>query len=91
MMPTREEWLAIGLAIVGGLVRAIGCKEDEFTVWGCCQRILSAIFIGVIAMLILRHGDMTESMKTAIAGGAGYAANDLLTALKPWVRKRLGL
>ncbi|MDR0616821.1 MAG: hypothetical protein LBG29_08440, partial [Synergistaceae bacterium] len=62
-----------------------------FTAWGCCQRILSAVFIGIIAMLILHHAEMTESMKTAIAGGAGYAANDLLTALKPWVRKRLGL
>jgi hypothetical protein len=59
--------------------------------WGFLQWLLAAIFIGLLSTLLLMHLDIAENLKTAIAGASGYAAKDLLAALKPWVQKRLGL
>jgi hypothetical protein len=81
----------ICLATFAGFVRGIGCERGKFTWWGLAQRVLAAMLIGVIATLILAHAEIPETMKTAIAGGAGYSANDILESLKPWVKKRLGL
>lgn len=90
---TEYRWIVTGflLALLGGMVRGVGCSREVFTWWGFCQRILSAAFVGILATLILAHSDMHEGLKTAVAGAAGYAANDVLSALKPWVKRRLGL
>ncbi len=90
---TEYRWIITGflLALLGGTVRGVGCPRELFTWWGFCQRILSAMFVGVLATLILAHMDMHEGLKTAVAGAAGYSANDVLSAIKPWVKKRLGL
>ena len=83
--------ISIFVALLGGTVRGVGCEKEHFTWWGFCQRILGAVFVGILATLILTAADMPEGLKTAVAGAAGYTANDVLQSLKPWVKKRLGL
>ena len=84
-------FLNLGFSAFAGFVRGIGCDRNKFTWWGLVQRVMAAILIGVIATLILSHADIPQTMKTAIAGAAGYSANDILESLKPWVKKKLGL
>jgi hypothetical protein len=77
------------ISALGGVVRALNSREFSFGT--LVRHITSGIFVGIIATLILTHSDMPETMKTAIAGTSGYAANDILQAFTPWVKKRLGL
>jgi len=83
--------LALLLALLGGVVRSVRCEKSDFTLWGLLQRILAALFVGALATLILSGVDMPEGVRTAVAGSSGYAANDLLGCLLPWVRKKIGL
>lgn len=83
--------LALLLALLGGVVRGVRCSRDEFTLWGFMQRVVAALFIGGLTTLILSGVDMAEGLKTAVAGASGYAANDLLGCLVPWVKKRIGM
>ena len=85
-------WLySVGLAALGGLVRGLGCDRQCFTYWGLFQRVAAALLIGILVTLILHQSDLPETMKTAVAGAAGYSANDILEAMKPWIKRRLGL
>lgn len=85
-------WAAsFALAFLGGIVRGMSCPRDHFTWRGMLQRVGAAVFVGVIVTLILAHAEIPETMKTAVAGAAGFSANDILESLKPWVKKRLGL
>ena len=86
-----HEILGIALATFGGIVRGLSCPSGTFLWWVFFQRVISAAFVGALTTLMLSQSDICETMKTAIAGAAGYSANDVLTAIKPWVKKRLGL
>jgi hypothetical protein len=83
--------LALLLALLGGVVRSVRCEKSDFTIWGLLQRLLAALFVGALATLILSGVDMPDGVRTAVAGSSGYAANDLLGCLLPWVRKKIGL
>jgi hypothetical protein len=85
----REYVVNLVISALGGVVRALNSRE--FSVLILIKHIVSGVFVGIIATLILTHSDMPETMKTAIAGTSGYAANDILQAFTPWVKKRLGL
>jgi hypothetical protein len=79
------------MAVMGGALRGINCEQREFTLWAFCQRVMAALFVGALATLILNGMDFDPATKTAISGASGYVARDLLSALLPWVKKRLGL
>ncbi len=82
---------SVCMAVLGGVVRGINCPREDFTYWVFAQRVFAAFFTGVMATLILASCDMPETMKTAVACGAGWCGNDILEAIKPWIKKRLGL
>ena len=88
---SKHQTYVINLAIaaLGGVVRALNSRE--FSLGTLAKHMLSGVFVGVIVTLILVQAEMPETMKTAIAGTSGYAANDILQALTPWVKRRLGL
>jgi hypothetical protein len=85
-------WLVgMFMALMGGALRGINCDRQDFTLWAFCQRVTAALFVGALATLILYGTDFDPQTKTAISGASGYVARDLLSALLPWVKKRLGL
>ena len=85
-----QEILGILVSTFGGIVRGISCPRVTFRWWIFFQRVTSATFVGIISTFILSASDIGEGMKTAIAGAAGYSANDVLQVFKPWVKKKLG-
>ncbi len=89
--PYKWHIASVLLAILGGVVRGMGCPREQFTLWGFAQRILAALLIGVIATLILANIDLPETTKTAVAAAAGWSANDILVSMKPWIKRKLGL
>ena len=74
--------VAIGIALFGGAVNAMNNKPAKWS-WGWfVTGLFTAAFAGVIVSCALDSFDIAEKMKVAIVGMAGYAANDLLVALK---------
>ena len=87
---------ALLLAILGGFVRVMTAKKIDYSmlkfVSGC---LMSSLFAGLLALLILRDVTfMRDGMKLAlvgIAGGMGEKAVDLFSKhLGPMLIKRSG-
>ena len=83
--------IAIGICLLGGVMRGIRCPRENFTRWGFLQRVLAAGFIGSISWLLGSHFGISETLNAAVTGAAGYTGIDILQCLTPWVKKRLRL
>mgnify|MGYP000273356945 CR=1 FL=1 len=81
--------IAIGICLLGGVMRGIRCPRENFTRWGFLQRVLAAGFIGSISWLLGSHFGISETLNAAVTGAAGYTGIDILQCLTPWVKKRL--
>ena len=89
----EESPLLVGvlMAMFGGVVRGMGKRRENFTLWGFAYRVAAAAFVGFLMWFVMSYTTYDPRIEAAIIGGSGYAAIDLLeylpTLIKEGIRK----
>lgn len=87
----EESPLLVGilLAFVGGMVRGMGRRPENFTLWGFLYRVAAAAFVGLLMGLVMSYTKYDPKIEAAIIGASGYAAIDLLEYFPALVKERM--
>ena len=81
--------VGILLAFIGGVVRGMGRRRENFTLWGFLYRVIAAAFVGLLMGLVMSYTKYDPKIEAAIIGASGYAAIDLLEYFPTLVKERL--
>ncbi len=77
------------VAFFGGMVRGMGRRREDFTMWGFLYRVAAAAFVGLLMGLVMSYTQYDPKIEAAIIGGSGYAAIDLLEYLPALMKDRV--
>lgn len=75
----------LGVALLGGMVRMLQAKES-FNFYRMIAGLITSGFTGAIVYFLISDLNISENVKAACIGIAGYSGGDLL----PWLVHRLG-
>jgi hypothetical protein len=76
-------------ALVGGALRGLHCRPEQFTWYVFLFRVLAAGFVGILAGFLMSYTDLNPRLEAAIIGASGYAAIDLLDYIPRLLKETL--
>ncbi len=66
----------------GGLVHVLQKPADQITIYYVLAGIVTSAFVGVLTHYFIADWSVSENIKFALVGAAGYSANDVLAIIR---------
>lgn len=77
------EMLIGTLLLIGGTLKYIRSEKKKLTITAYLLSLATSAFVGMIAVLALRHFGISAHMQGAVGAIAGYCGGDLLDVAAP--------
>ena len=86
----RKMEMLIGmLLLVGGTLKYIRNEKTKLTITAYLLSLATSAFVGMVAVLALRHFGVSAYMQGAVAAIVGYCGGDLLDVAAPLIIRGL--